>query len=202
MKHDSFWRSQGISHLTPQNKPNPEGWDVFPLLRRLCRGRIVEMGCGTGRLCEAFPPDQYVGIDISEAALASARWNHRGYRFELPDGQAGDTALLYTVLLHIADDDLADFVAAIPARRVVVAEVMGRAWRREGNPPVYNREPAEYEAAFSDRTLVEVVERPYLHYKDTTITFMVFDDKPDGRVRPENGRMLQRGIRAKAQVRR
>ena len=160
------------------------------------------MGCGTGRLCEAFPPDQYVGIDISEAALASARWNHRGYRFELPDGQIGDTALLYTVLLHIADDDLADFVAAIPARRVVVAEVMGRAWRREGNPPVYNREPAEYEAAFSDRALVEVVERPYLHYPDTTIAFMVFDDKLDSRVRPENGRMLQRGVRATAQARR
>lgn len=171
---DEFWRREGLRHLTPAGKENPEGWDVWSFLGDLAVGSVVEIGCGTGRLCRAFPPDRYLGTDINPAALARAAEAHPDYSFELYAGQSGDTALLYTVLLHIRDEDLPGFVSKIRADRVILAEVMGRKWRRKGNPPVFNREPEEYVSALQDYSCIRY-DKPYLHYRDTNITFLVFD---------------------------
>lgn len=170
-----FWKREGLRHITPADKRNPEGWDVWSFLRGLSRGSVLEIGCGYGRLCEAFDPCQYLGADINENALVRAREKHPGYTFEAYQGQSADTALLYTVLLHISDDDLPGFIAGINADRVIVAEVMGRGWRRPGNPPVFNRDPEDYIEAFAGFELVETHAKPYAHYKGTDITFLVFE---------------------------
>lgn len=170
-----FWKREGLQHLTPSGKNNPEGWDVWSFLGELARGSVLEVGCGLGRLCEAFDPNQYLGADINESALVRAREKHPGYTFETYHGQSADTALLYTVLLHISDDDLSGFVAGINADRVIVAEVMGREWRRSGNPPVFNRDLEDYIEAFAGFECVETYAKPYAHYKATDITFLVFE---------------------------
>lgn len=168
-----FWMREGLSHITPANKTNPEGWDVWTLLGSLARGSVVEIGCGYGRLCTAFEPSHYLGTDINPAAIQQARKLHPAYTFEPYTGQAADTALLYTVLLHIPDADLAGLIAGISADRVIVAEVMGRHWRRAGNPPVFNREPEEYIEAFGGKH--QRIDKPYAHYPNTDITFLVID---------------------------
>lgn len=170
-----FWKREGLQHITPAGKENPEGWDVRPFLRELARGSVLEIGCGPGRLCTAFDPDDYLGVDINPAAISKARTRHPEYQFELYEGQSADSALLYTVLLHVSDDDLPEFVAGINADRVIVAEIMGRQWRRAGNPPVFNREPQEYIDAFEGFECVDTYGKPYMHYQGTCITFLVFE---------------------------
>lgn len=201
MKHDEFWVSQGIGNLTPQGKTNPEGWDLGPVLRAMCHGTVLDIGCGNGRLAKHFNPDSYLGVDISPACLASARHRHPDHAFQTYNGQSANTALLYTVLLHVSDDDVQAFADAIHCKRIVVAEVMGRHWRRDGDPPVYNREPEEYEAIFLGRRLVRKKDFPYRHYPDTNITFMVFDEY-DGGVRSEIGGVLHKRVRPKTKGRR
>lgn len=173
-----FWRENGLRHLTPRGLENPEGWDIWSFLPKLTVGKVIEIGCGAGRLCQAFDPARYLGVDINPAAVEMARRKHPRYRFEVYDGQGGDTALLYTVLLHIPDDDLAAFIAGINARRVVVAEIMGRKWARPGGPPpAFNRDPEDYVAAFAAAgfTCIEQRVKPYRHYAKGEITFLVFE---------------------------
>lgn len=172
-----FWKREGLRHITPAGKENPEGWDVRPFLRELARGSVLEIGCGYGRLCTAFEPDKYLGVDINPDAIVKARRRFPNYRFELLDGQSADTALLYTVLLHVSDDDLQEFVYDINADRVIVAEIMGRHWRRPGNPPVFNREPQEYVDAFASAGFqcVDTHGKSYAHYRGTCITFLIFE---------------------------
>lgn len=173
----AFWQREGLKYITPAGKDNPEGWDVWSFLRELAVGSVLEIGCGTGRLCRAFDPGQYVGVDINEDALDIARSRNAGYTFEQYAGQSADTALLYTVLLHVSDEDLPALIEDIHADRVIVAEVMGRKWRRPGNPPVFNREAKEYinafEAAGFEYAAMHV--KPYAHYPGAVITFLVFE---------------------------
>lgn len=174
---DEFWKLEGLSHITPGGQENPEGWDVWTYLSGLARGSVVEIGCGMGRLCRAFPPTRYLGTDINPAALERARETYPAYSFAPYVGQRGDTALLYTVLLHIDDDAMPAFVSGVQAERVIVAEIMGRHWRREGALPAFNREADEYVAAFDAYgfACVSREEKPYMYYEGTSITFLVFD---------------------------
>ena len=64
---------------------------------------------------------------------------------------------------------------------VVVAEIMARMWRREGNPPVFNREADEYITLF-EKCGFELDyhnEKPYERYRNWeggphNITFLRF----------------------------
>ncbi len=50
---------------------------------------VIDLGCGTGLLLDLvdIPADRYVGLDISEGMLESARKKHPGYRFVQGDLQ-------------------------------------------------------------------------------------------------------------------
>ncbi len=48
--------------------PNPYRWNV----RRLARGRVLDVGCGIGR-CLRFFPDRAVGVDPNVAAVQQCR---------------------------------------------------------------------------------------------------------------------------------
>jgi len=58
--------------------------------------------------------------------------------------------------------------AAGAARRIVVAEIMDRRWRRGGKPPVFNREAEEYVAHLNGYgyALVASERRPYERYNN------------------------------------
>jgi hypothetical protein len=114
-------------------------------------------------------------MDVSASAIDAAREANPDHRFTAISGCGvrRGAVLCYTVLLHVPDDDLATIAARTSrAGRIVIAEIMGRRWRRTGDPPVFNREPEEYVAAFG-RTLVHRLDLPYLRYPDARITFLV-----------------------------
>ncbi len=155
-----FWADEGLDHVIPNvGEEFPEGFDVYELLRQLIdpSKRVLEVGCGYGRLCRAFVAENYTGVDVNPRAIAKARENNPGYRFERIDPAAelpqADVALIYTVGLHISDEELARFLTPIcvAASSVVIAEIMDIRWRRAGNPPVFNRDPEQYILEMANR---------------------------------------------------
>ena len=189
MDTTEFWKEQGHKYIIPTvGGEFPEGWDVKSYLTELCDGKLVtEIGCGIGRLSPAFPPEHYIGIDISPKVLEIAESKNKNYKYLLHNqGDSypqADVRLVYTVLLHIDDDCIGDFIENLceDTESVVVAEIMARMWRREGNPPVFNREALEYITLF-EKCGFELDynnEKPYERYKDhrlgpTNITFLCF----------------------------
>lgn len=178
-----YWRSgQGLSNITPQGKVWPEGEEFATFLTELLTGEIVaEIGCGLGRLAPCFQPDNYVGVDICPQAIGKARERHPDHAFhtigEVEALPMASVALLHTVLLHVPDKVLPEFVARLtPYPRVVVGEILGRHWRREGNPPVFNRELEDYVEAFRAEgfQLSAAHEILYSHYQNTNLTVMDF----------------------------
>lgn len=152
----AFWNAEGLRHVIPDvGGEFPEGFDVRLMLSQMIDATdgVLEVGCGYGRLCKAFPAQSYLRVDVNVSAVSTARENHPGYRFECIEPGAelpkAGTALIYTVACHIPDEELGRFLAPICAAvdRVVIGEVMDERWRRDGNPPIFNRDPEAYVGA-------------------------------------------------------
>lgn len=168
-----FWRGNSrLRDITPKGERFPEV-GLFETLRRACTGSVFEFGCGDGRLAPAFSPELYAGFDINPTALAAAAGANPGYRY-VTEWQPADTWLAHTVLLHVPDDEIGPLLARTAGySRVVIGEVMGRQWRRPGDPPVFNREAHEY-VEMIGRELVEVFDVPYPRYR-CDLTILVFE---------------------------
>jgi SAM-dependent methyltransferase len=185
-----FWERDQLKTIKPRSLrfgEQPEGWDVHEFLRRtlgpyLGQNQVTEIGCGYGRLCEAFDAGAYLGLDINRHAIAEARELHPRYRFETIEfaGTYPPTylRLLYTVLLHVPDELIADVVGNLctDTTYVVVAESLGRHGRQPSTTPVFLRDRADYEALFDacGFVLEEEVRRPYHYYPgwDLSLTIM------------------------------
>lgn len=167
--------------ITPQGKAWPEG-EGFPAFLSCMVGdddRVVEFGCGIGRLAGCFDVDRYVGVDISPAAIERAKRAHPSHYFEVvgvdDELPTSHVTLAHTVLLHVPDNALSAVVGRFESPRVIVSEILGRHWRRPGDPPVFNRDESDYEFAFAPRyRLAQRHAWPYPHYRDTFLTIMEF----------------------------
>lgn len=185
-----YWSSgRGIRNCTPIGKRWPEGESFAEYLVKLIGNRsILEFGCGVGRLAGLFDPKLYVGVDVASRALFIARHDFPRHRFMLIGGYPilpdTEVTLAHTVLLHIPDDKLRPTVSHFRSNIVYVSEILGRQWRRDGDPPVFNRELDEYRSVFEpEYRLSAVVHRPYPYYPETALTIMTFiknaTDHPD-----------------------
>jgi SAM-dependent methyltransferase len=193
----NFWKNNSLANIKPEiGEEFPEGWNVIEFFKNFMTpenyGETIEIGCGYGRLCEAFDSRAYLGLDISPIAIKQAIALNPLYDFKLITEDTlnkfyphSRTKLLYTVLLHQSDEDIKEAVENLCAtsRRIIVAEICGRDWRREGNPPVFNRNAEEYINMFQDygRGISTIIKKPYIRYKDwnkldTDLTIMVFED--------------------------
>lgn len=172
MTPEAYWKdNHRLEHITPPGDQFPEV-NLMDTLAYVCQGKVFEFGCGYGRLAKAFHQTAYVGYDINPAALAAARKNNPSYEFTDTPWQQADTILAHTVLLHVPDDAILSVISHMKVyRRVVIGEIMGRRWRRPGNPPVFNREAAEYESMMGRKA--KHFSIPYPRY-NTNLTMMVF----------------------------
>ena len=86
--------------------------------------RVIDWGCGDGEVARRINSRRYIGLDVSEAALAICRervelprrhWLHFD-GLTAPDLPPGDLALSLDVIFHLTDDALyrkhLDFVFA------------------------------------------------------------------------------------------
>lgn len=92
------------------------------------RGRIVDIGCGSGALAAFVHADQYVGVEIDNASLqhASSRFPEHCFTPELPEkSEKFDTIVLLAVIEHVSDPaqflrTLAAYLNDTPTSRIVV----------------------------------------------------------------------------------
>lgn len=76
-------------------------------VRPFLRGRVLDYGCGRGRLCDLVPAGRFVGLDADPAALAEARALHPGHVFQavetLSELSGFDTIIAMAVIGYIPD---------------------------------------------------------------------------------------------------
>lgn len=156
MKYKAWWQADRLRNL---------GEDVWPGIPEHVRAvaaliprapKVLEFGCGAGRLAPLFDREAYLGVDLNPEALELARRRNPGYAFrevdELEQLPPADVVFAHTVLLHVAGDDLPatlDQLAAAARRTIVVAEIMDPAWSRTGR--WYQRPFARYQVLLRNR---------------------------------------------------
>jgi len=201
MDHKAYWKSDKLSNIVAGGKDtNPEGFDVLEFVRDLVAPvlteniKVLDLGCGYGRLCRVFDPDTYLGADLNPNALALARQRYPEYRFEevvvdQPYPRT-DLCMAYTVFLHMDDASLVKIldhlIVDAGVSCIVVAEILGREWRRSGLPPVYNRDLEDYLQLFLSKGfhLTHAKQRVYKRYasqsstKNTRLNGLVFERMP------------------------
>ena len=158
-----FWtENTDVKHIIPPSSTTefPEGWDVHSYLRNIVgEENVVELGCGYGRIAAGFTSNQYRGFDVNPSAIAQAEEQLPEHNFSLyeigTELPPTEWLLVYTVLLHVSDDDIVATIATITKNcdKVLIAEIMHRGPRqppRPGKPPVFNREQEEYIQMFKN----------------------------------------------------
>ena len=76
--------------------------------RPFIKGKVLDVGCGTGALAGIIPADSYVGVDIDELSLAIARKQYPQHTFQssLPPAESEfDTVIALAVIEHVPDPD-------------------------------------------------------------------------------------------------
>lgn len=172
MNPTEYWtNNKELRHLHPVDNRYPED-GLFNALREACSGKVLEIGCGDGRLSPVFEPDKYIGQDINPHALNAARISNPDYCYSF-DWQGADTILAYTVLLHVPDVDIIKMLERMKGyKRIVIGEILGRKWRTAGEPPVFNRELFEYESVLGKAS--RVIDVPCPHY-NTYLSLCVWE---------------------------
>lgn len=191
---EAFWIAQGEDHIIPNTGDAfPEGDYVSEVLHRCVNSQwpLLEFGCGIGRIASLFKPDEYIGVDINPHALITVRARLPEHIFHITDEGLclpdAPTLLFYTVLLHVSDHALPVFLKdrTTNRKRVIIAEVMDRRWRRNGNPPVFNRDPEDYillmqqcgfRLSMSEKHAYKRYDmQPWNVGRDSRLTFLCFD---------------------------
>ena len=74
--------------------------------RSYIKGKVLDVGCGSGVLAGIVPADHYVGVDVDEQALVIARKQHPQHTFQnsLPPAESKfDTVIALAVIEHVPD---------------------------------------------------------------------------------------------------
>ena len=68
------------------------------------QGKILDFGCGIGKLAEFFTKDKYLGVDSDTESIQTARQNYPGFTFseQLPESGEFDTIIGLAVIEHIS----------------------------------------------------------------------------------------------------
>jgi SAM-dependent methyltransferase len=197
MDYKEYWIKDSLANIVPSGYGQyPEGWNPAVFLSRCLVGipyaTVLDFGCGYGRICTAFNPSAYTGIDLNPEAVQKAREQNPGYSFMEVDLHtplpANELCIAYTVFLHLDDPMLESTLQRIANSKtnyIALAEILGHEWRRDGLPPVFNRTREEYEACLQSIgfRLLEEYRRPYQRYSDnpefngknTDLSILIFE---------------------------
>jgi SAM-dependent methyltransferase len=95
---------------------------VLDVLRQRAPLRVLDIGCGPGTNSHHFTDCEYLGIDINEQYISTAR-RRFGARFEVADaaalndvdiGGGWDCVLMNSLLHHLSDEQALRLLSALP----------------------------------------------------------------------------------------
>lgn len=168
----------------------PEGFDPKSVVRELAEElnyrNIIDFGCGSGRLCEGFRPEHYLGIDIDEGAIQKAKEKFSKYTFMPITDQPkyADVYLAYDVFKHLQDKDLHNALKNIRCNWLILGEILGEGWKNASSTSIYPRELSDYIQILRSHDLIlhKHVRKPFKKYADsawyqnrnTDMSFLVF----------------------------
>jgi hypothetical protein len=191
MQTRDFWTERGSEHVIPKGfGESPEGFDVVDVIKNLADEvgykSVIDFGCGYGRLCQSFDPTKYMGIDVNPNLVDEAKKRFQNYNFSLCNGEVmgAELYLAHKVFMHMTDKEIHEALSRFRMKWIIVSEILGKEWRREGEPPQLNRDLNDYIQIFRSHDLVlhKHVRKPYKRYeeipwyqgKNTDISFLVF----------------------------
>jgi SAM-dependent methyltransferase len=193
--YKEYWLNDNLNNIVAgSNTENPEGWNPVDVLKEILKSihfeKILDFGCGYGRLCRVVQPENYIGIDLNPRAIQEARSRYPEYFFKEIDVDTEydnvDVVLAYTVFLHLDDDTLGPTLQRLRGackKRLIIGEILGREWRRPGDPPVFNRNFDDY-IGLLQRFGFQVIneykfpykryaDSPYFKNKNTDLSFLI-----------------------------
>lgn len=174
----NYWeRNKELRDITPPGSRWPEGDEAKRIIKYLVgESTVLDYGCGDGRFTDCFSPAKYTGYDINKHAIEHCKSKYPNHDF-CTNVVSRETALAYTVLLHISDEEIEHVVQTLSkSAKVIIAEIMDRKYRRAGNPPVFNRDPHEYIELFQNAgmRMKTKLSIPYDRYGGEELTIMEF----------------------------
>lgn len=132
--------------------------EVLDAFRAEFSGRVVEIGCGTGRLAKLC--HDYVGYDVSPAFVALARSDGVDARLlPVPGDERGDWLVIVHVLCHLPREERLNYLRLDIAPRLLVDIIPGDSGPL-GWPIIYPVPPEEFEDDLSE-TGWKVTAGPY-----------------------------------------
>ncbi len=133
----------------------------------LDRGRILDIGCGTGLLATVVTPERYLGVDLDAESIAIARTEHPNHTFQTvaefdaePPSEPFDTIVGLAVIEHVPSPEawLKEMAALLkPGGRIVLTTPHPN-YRRihefGARLRIFSREGAEEHNVMLDRALM------------------------------------------------
>ena len=138
--------------------------------RPFLKGRVLDLGCGSGKLAGIVPPDCYLGVDIDEYSLDRARaaYPDHAFRGSLPPrDETFDTVVALAFIEHVPDPaealrEMAVRLRPRPASAIIcttphpTVEKLHALGARAG---LFSREANEEHEALLDRRRMEEIAR-------------------------------------------
>ena len=99
--------------------------------RPFLKGRLLDLGCGCGKLAGIVPPDSYLGVDIDEYSLDRARAAYPEHAFCSrlpPKDEAFDTVVALAFIEHVPDpaEALREMAARLRSRQKALSYALRR----------------------------------------------------------------------------
>lgn len=151
-KQMEYWDAADPSLVGPRT--SREMYIAFRKIMRKTPKRVLDFGCGTGRLLNLFDPNstQYVGLDISKNKLALAHekndealliWNGTNPQIPFLD-EYFDAIICYSVFTHTPKTQttsiLSEFARVLKREGLIYASIIEDCFAKRGNWILTNRE--------------------------------------------------------------
>jgi len=156
-----------LKHIAPSDCGYSENVELAKFLTGKYE-RVLDYGCGRGRLTQVFDKEDYIGYDPEPELIALAIHDNIGYQYTnigplSKDGK--DLILAYTVFVHMHDKQVLEVIKQFNPKTICIVEILGRAWRRPKNfPPTFNRSLQDYTRLLGNYNLIKEHKMPHAHY--------------------------------------
>lgn len=72
-------------------------------VKKHIKGKVLDLGCGVGKLTELIKADDYVGIDIDKESIDEAKKSYPNYTFfEFKEFEINDNAMKFDTIVSMA----------------------------------------------------------------------------------------------------